>query len=249
MANPNSRQTLIEYCLRALGAPVIEINVDDDQVNDRIDEAIQFYQEYHSDAIIRTYRKHQITQQNITDGYIDIPDQLLYVSRIFPLANNSTSSSGMWSARYQMHLNDVYDLQYAGALVNYEMTRQFLEMLDMQLNGVPPVRFNRHMNRLFIDLDWSYRITAGEYIMVDAYTTIDPNTYTDIYNDLFLKKYCVALIKRQWGANLIKFEGVQLPGGVTMNGRQIFDDANADILKLEEEMELKYQKPVDFFVG
>lgn len=249
MANPNSRQTLIEYCLRALGAPVIEINVDDDQVNDRIDEAIQFYQEYHSDAIIRTYRKHQITQQNITDGYIDIPDQLLYVSRIFPLANNSTSSSGMWSARYQMHLNDVYDLQYAGALVNYEMTRQFLEMLDMQLNGVPPVRFNRHMNRLFIDLDWSYRITAGEYIMVDAYTTVDPNTYTDVYNDMFLKKYCTALIKRQWGANLIKFEGMQLPGGVTINGRQIFEDANADVLKLEEEMELKYQKPVDFFVG
>lgn len=249
MANPNSRQTLIDYCLRVLGAPVIEINIDDDQISDRIDEAIQFYQEYHSDAIIRTYRKHQITQQNITDGYIDIPDQLLYVSRIFPLANNSTSSSGMWSARYQMHLNDVYDLQYAGALVNYEMTRQFLEMLDMQLNGVPPVRFNRHMNRLFIDLDWSYRITAGEYIMVDAYTTIDPNTYTDVYNDMFLKKYCTALIKRQWGANLIKFEGMQLPGGVTINGRQIFEDANADVQKLEEEMELKYQKPVDFFVG
>jgi hypothetical protein len=235
MASPNSRQTLIDYCLRSLGQPVIEINIDDDQVSDRVDEAIQFYREYHSDAIIRHYRKHQLTQQNITDGYIDIPDQLLFVSRIFPLANNTVSSSGMWSARYQMHLNDVYDLQYAGALVNYEMTRQFLEMLDMQLNGVPPVRFNRHMNRL--------------YVLVDAYSAIDPETYTDIYNDMFLKKYTTALIKRQWGINLKKFEGIQLPGGVTMNGQQIYQEAIEEIKQLEDEMELKYEKPVDFFVG
>jgi hypothetical protein len=249
MAIPTSRQTLIDYCLRKLGAPVIEINVDDDQVSDRVDEALQFYQEYHSDAVIRTYLKHQITATDVTNKYVDIPDRLLFVSRIFPMTNNSSSSSGMWSARYQMHLNDVYDLQYAGALVNYEMTRQFLEMLDMQLNGVPPVRFNRHMNRLFIDVDFGRTIIEGDYIMIDAYTTIDPDTYTDIYNDIFLKKYTTALIKRQWGANLIKFEGIQLPGGVTMNGRQIWDDANAEIEKLEEEMELKYEKPVDFFVG
>lgn len=249
MPLPNSRQTLVDYCLRSLGAPVIEINIDDDQVSDRVDEAIQFYREYHSDAIIRDYRKHLITQQNITDGYISIPDQLLFVSRIFPLANNSTSSSGMWSARYQMHLNDVYDLQYAGALVNYEMTRQFLEMLDMQLNGVPPVRFNRHMNRLYIDLDYGYRINAGEYVMVDAYSAIDPETYTDIYNDMFLKKYTTALIKRQWGINLKKFEGIQLPGGVTMNGQQIYQEATEEIKQLEDEMDLKYSKPVDFFVG
>jgi len=219
MASPNSRQTLIDYCLRSLGQPVIEINIDDDQVSDRVDEAIQFYREYHSDAIIRHYRKHQLTQQNITDGYIE------------------------------MHLNDVYDLQYAGALINYEMTRQFLEMLDMQLNGVPPVRFNRHMNRLYIDLDWGYRAAAGEYVLVDAYSAIDPETYTDIYNDMFLKKYTTALIKRQWGINLKKFEGIQLPGGVTMNGQQIYQEAIEEIKQLEDEMELKYEKPVDFFVG
>jgi len=148
-----------------------------------------------------------------------------------------------------MHLNDVYDLQYAGALVNYEMTRQFLEMLDMQLNGVPPVRFNRHMNRLYIDLDWGYRAVAGDYVMVDAYSAIDPETYTDIYNDMFLKKYTTALIKRQWGINLKKFEGIQLPGGVTMNGQQIYQEAIEEIKQLEDEMELKYEKPVDFFVG
>ena len=249
MATPSSRQQLIDYCLRSLGAPVIEINVDDDQVEDRVDEAIQFYQEYHSDAVIRTYTKHLITAQDVTNKYIDLPERYLFVSRIFPMTNNSSSSSGMWSARYQMHLNDVYDLQYAGALVNYEMTRQFLEMLDMQLNGVPPVRFNRHMNRLHIDVDWTRTIIEGDYIMIDAYSTIDPTTYTDIYNDIFLKKYTTALIKRQWGTNLSKFEGIQLPGGVTMNGRQILEDANQEIAKLEEEMEAKYEKPVDFFVG
>jgi len=172
MATPSSRQQLIDYCLRSLGSPVIEINVDDDQVEDRVDEAIQFYQEYHSDAVIRTYTKHLITAQDVTNKYIDLPERYLFVSRIFPMTNNSSSSSGMWSARYQMHLNDVYDLQYAGALVNYEMTRQFLEMLDMQLNGVPPVRFNRHMNRLHIDVDWTRTIIEGDYIMIDAYSKV-----------------------------------------------------------------------------
>jgi hypothetical protein len=249
MATPSSRQQLIDYCLRSLGAPVIEINVDDDQVEDRLDEALQFYQEYHSDAVIRTYTKHLITPTDVTNKYIDLPERYLFVSRIFPMTNNSSSSSGMWSARYQMHLNDVYDLQYAGALVNYEMTRQFLEMLDMQLNGVPPVRFNRHMNRLHIDVDWTRTIIAGDYIMVDAYTTIDPDDYTDIYNDMFLKKYATALIKRQWGINLKKFEGIQLPGGVTMNGQIIYQEAIEEIKQLEDEMEAKYEKPVDFFVG
>jgi len=249
MALPSSRQELVDYCLRKLGAPVIEINIDDDQISDRVDDAVQYYREYHSDAVIRTYVKHQITTANATNKYIDIPDRYIFVSRIFPMTNNSSSSSGMWSARYQMHLNDVYDLQYAGALVNYEMTRQFLEMLDMTLNGVPPVRFNRHMNRLYIDVDFANTIIPGDWIIIDASTTIDPDQYTDVYNDMFLKRYTTALIKKQWGANLIKFEGIQLPGGVTMNGRQLWDDANAEIDKLEDEMESKWEKPIDFFVG
>ena len=249
MALPSSRQELVDYCLRKLGAPVIEINIDDDQISDRVDDAVQYYREYHSDAVIRTYVKHQITTLNAANKYIDIPDRYIFVSRIFPMTNNSSSSSGMWSARYQMHLNDVYDLQYAGALVNYEMTRQFLEMLDMTLNGVPPVRFNRHMNRLYIDVDFANTIIPGDWIIIDASTTIDPDQYTDVYNDMFLKRYTTALIKKQWGANLIKFEGIQLPGGVTMNGRQLWDDANAEIDKLEDEMESKWEKPIDFFVG
>ena len=155
----------------------------------------------------------------------------------------------MWSIRYQIALNDTYDLQYTGALLNYEMTRQHLAMLDMQLNGVPPVRFNRHMNRLYIDGDWGGTLIANDYILVDGYVSIDPDVYTDVYSDMFLKRYTTALLKKQWGANLIKFEGIQLPGGVTMNGRAIWDDANAEIDKLETEMELKYSTPVNFFVG
>jgi len=252
MPAPSSRQELIDYCLRSLGAPVLEINVDDDQVNDRIDEAFQFWNEYHMDATLKTYRKVQITQEIAANKYVDLPDSCLFITRVLPLTNNSSNSSGMWSARYQMHLNDVYDLQYAGALVNYVETRQFLEMLDMILNGVPPIRFNRHMNRLFIDIDFSYTIAVGDWIIVEAYETLERDgsgAHTKVYNDMFLKKYATALIKRQWGQNMSKFEGMQLPGGVTMNGMKILEDANAEIEKLEIDMELRYAKPVDFLIG
>jgi hypothetical protein len=252
MPAPSSRQELIDYCLRSLGAPVLEINVDDDQVNDRIDEAFEFWNEYHMDATLKTYRKVRVTEQIAAQKYVDLPDSCLFVTRVWPLTNNSSNSSGMWSARYQMHLNDVYDLQYAGALVNYVETRQFLEMLDMLLNGVPPIRFNRHMNRMYIDIDFAYTIAVGDWIIVEAYETIEKEgsgAYTKVYNDIFLKKYATALIKRQWGQNMSKFEGMQLPGGVTMNGMKILEDANAEIAKLEADMELRYAKPVDFFIG
>lgn len=249
MAVPNSRQTLVDYCLRNLGAPVLEINIDEDQINDRVDEAIQFYQEYHSDAIVKTYRKHQVEQADMENKYLSLPDELLFVSRVFPLTNNSANATSMWSARYQLHLNDIFDLKYAGSMVNYTMTRMYLETLDLLLNGVPPVRFNRHMNRLFIDIHWAQDVVVGDYIIVEGYQAVDPETYTDIYNDIFLKRYLTALLKRQWGANLIKFEGMQLPGGVTLNGRQIFDDANAEITALEEQMDSKYSFPPDFYVG
>jgi hypothetical protein len=249
MAKPNSRENLIEYCLRSLGAPVIEINVDEDQVEDRIDEAIQFYREYHSDAIVRVYRKHQVSTIDIENGFITLPDSLLFVNRIFPF-NRTSSGTDMFSVDYQIHLNDIYDLQHAEGLVHYEMTKQYLSLIDRQVNGMQQLAtFSRHQNRLYIEGDWTTRIAAGEYIIVEGYESIDPDTYTDIYNDRFLKKYATALIKRQWGLNLIKFEGMQLPGGVTLNGRQIYDDAVQDIEKIEEEMQLTYEMPPDFFVG
>jgi len=248
MAVPNSRQTLIDYCLRTLGEPVLEVNIDEDQLSDRIDEALQFYQEYHSDAIYKVYHKHQITAADITNEYISIPDAITTVQRIFPL-NDENSSINMFDARYQIHLNDIFDLRNAGALSNYYQTQQYMSTIDLLLNGTEQVRFNRHMNRLYIDADWGEDLKENDYIIVDAYRIVDPDTHTDVYNDMFLKRYAVALIKKQWGANLIKFEGMQLPGGVTLNGRQLYDDAVTEIAAVEEQMQLKYEMPPDFFMG
>lgn len=248
MAVPNSRQTLIDYCLRTLGEPVLEVNIDEDQLSDRIDEALQFYQEYHSDAIYKVYHKHQITAADISNEYISIPDAITTVQRIFPL-NDENSSINMFDARYQIHLNDIFDLRNAGALSNYYQTQQYMSTIDLLLNGTEQVRFNRHMNRLYIDADWGEDLKENDYVIVDAYRIVDPDTHTDVYNDMFLKRYAVALIKKQWGANLIKFEGMQLPGGVTLNGRQLYDDAVTEIAAVEEQMQLKYEMPPDFFMG
>lgn len=250
MAKPNSRQDLIDYCLRSLGAPVIEINVDEDQVSDRIDEAIQFYQEYHSDAVVRIYKKHKVTQADIDNRYIPIGDEILFVNRIFPI-NGGTTGTGMFSVDYQIHLNDIFDMQNAyGGLLNYEMTQQYLSLIDRQISGMQHIStFSRHLDRLAIEIDWEANVSVGSFIIVEGYQAINPDTYTDVYNDRFLKKYATALIKRQWGLNLIKFEGMQLPGGVTLNGRQIYDDAVQDIEKIEEEMQLTYEMPPHFFVG
>jgi len=248
MAKPNSRESLINYCMRSLGAPVIEINVDEDQVEDRIDEAIQFYQEYHSDAVVRVYRKHIVTTDDVTNQYITLPNSLLFVNRIFPF--NSSSGSGMFSIDYQIHLNDIFDLKGHGSLLNYTMLKQHMSLMDQQINGMQQLStFSRHQNRLYVEADWSDKISAGEYIIIEGYETVDPDAFNDVYNDRFLKKYATALIKRQWGLNLIKFEGMQLPGGVTLNGRQIYDDATQDIEKIEEAMQLTYEMPPDFFVG
>ena len=249
MANPTSRQGLIDYALRRLGAPVIEINVDDDQIEDRIDDALQFYQEYHSDATMRIYLKHELTAEDITNRYISLNDIILYVKRIFPFVGDS-SNINMFSVKYQMHMNDLYDLSYIGDLLYYEMVQQYMSLLDMKLNGQSEFsRFNRHMNELHLDIDWESDVKAGDYVIVECMRIVDPSTYTDVYNDMFLKQYATALIKQQWGANLIKFEGMQMPGGVTINARQIFEDANLELEKIREQMQLNYEMPPDFYVG
>jgi len=249
MANPTSRQGLIDYCMRRLGAPVIEINVDEDQIEDRIDDALQFYQEYHSDATMRIYLKHQITAQDISNRFISLNDNILYVKRIFPFIGDS-SSINMFSVKYQMHMNDLYDLSYIGDLLYYEMVQQYMSLLDLKLNGASEFsRFNRHMNELHLDIDWESDIKENDYVIVECMRIVDPSTYTDVYNDMFLKQYATALIKQQWGANLIKFEGMQMPGGVTINARQIFEDANLELEKIREQMQLNYEMPPDFYVG
>ena len=208
MAKPNSRSTLIDYCMRALGAPVVEINVDDDQVEDRIDEALQFYQHYHADAIEKVYLKHQLTAIDISNGYIPIPDLVTDVVRIFPLREKNTGDS-MFDVKYQMHLNDIFSLGYMGSLVDYEMTQQWLSLVDMLVDSDDKhVSFDRHKNQLRIDMDWSVEVQVDDYIIVECYRIIDPATFTDIYNDYFLKRYATALIKMQWGINLSKFEGM-----------------------------------------
>jgi hypothetical protein len=249
MPSITSREQLVSYCLRNLGAPVIEINVDDDQVEDRVDEAIQFYQEYHSDAIVRQYYKHQVDADDIANKYVTLPESLIFVNRIFPF-NGSNNGSGMFSLDYQIHHNDMFSLKNPSSIVNYEMTKQYMALIDRQINGMQErSTFSRHQNRLYVESDWKNSISVGDYIIVEGYQTIDPETYTDVYNDRFLKKYATALIKRQWGANLIKFEGMQMPGGVTLNGRQLFDDAITEIREIEEAMESAYSFPPDFFVG
>jgi len=251
MAGPTSRQGLIEYCLRRLGDPVIEINVDDDQLEERIDDALQMYQEYHSDATVKTYLKHLVTADDVTNEYIPVSDSIIYVSRLLPINNAFGASRNFFDIKYQMMLNDIADLQnWAGDLAYYEQMQQYLSVLDMKLNGHPQVEFARRQNRLYIHGDFADSdIKEGDYIIAEVYQIVDPDTHTSVYDDMWLKEYSTALIKQQWGANLIKFEGMQLPGGVTLNGRQLFDDAVQDIERLRERIRLEHELPPNFFVG
>jgi len=251
MAGPTSRQGLIEYCLRRLGDPVIEINVDDDQLEERIDDALQIYQEYHSDATVKTYLKHLVTADDVTNEYIPVSDSIIYVSRLLPINNAFGASRNFFDIKYQMMLNDIADLQnWAGDLAYYEQMQQYLSVLDMKLNGHPQVEFARRQNRLYIHGDFADSdIKEGDYIIAEVYQIVDPDTHTSVYDDMWLKEYSTALIKQQWGANLIKFEGMQLPGGVTLNGRQLFDDAMQDIERLRERIRLEHELPPNFFVG
>ena len=319
MANPSSRQGLIDYCLRRLGHPVLEINVDDDQIEDRVDEALQYYREFHFDGVELVYLSakveassiditglnaadftpgEKITGQtsgatafvitntdantlsvkdvsdtdftadedivgftsgatatlsgNITKGnydnkYFDISDSVIGVNRVLPFTSK-TRGIDLFDVRYQILINDLYSIQ-SSDLIYYSQVQTQLSLMNDLLVGEKPVRFNRHMNRLYVDMDYKQDVDIGDYIIVEGYRILDPDTFTDVYNDMMLKRYTTALIKLQWGVNLKKFEGVQLPGGVTLNGQQIFNEAQDELKELEREMESTYQLPVDFFVG
>ena len=249
MAKPKSRKELSDYCLRALGAPVIEINIDNDQIGDRIDDAFQFYQEYHADATIRRYRKHQVTATDITNKYITLPESFIYITRVLPFKANA-GGTGDFNIEYQIMLNDIYDLRGPGSILHYAMSQDTLALIDQIFDGKDQtVRYNRHMNQLFMETRWGTDIREGQFVIIEGYETINPADYTDVYNDIFLKRYLTALIKRQWGTNLKKFEGMQLPGGVTINGQQIFEEANEEIQRIEEEMQSRYEMPPLDFMG
>ena len=251
MSSPASRQQLIDFCLRRLGEPVIEVNVDEDQIQDKVDDALQVYQEYHSDATKRIYLKHLVTDTDVQNEYISISSDIIYVSKLFPVSSTFQTSWNFFDIKYQMMLNDITDLQnFAGDLAYYEQLQQYLTLLDMKLNGSPQVQFSRRENRLYIFGDFGDQdIKAGDYVVAEVYQILNPDTNTSIYNDKFIKNYTTALIKQQWGQNLIKFEGMTLPGGVTLNGRQLYDDASTDLERLREKLRLDHEEPIDFFVG
>lgn len=280
MAQPSTRQELIDYCLRKLGAPVLEINVAQEQIEDLVDDAVQYFQERHFDGVYPTFLKYKITQDDIDRGkasgaggvgvttttgtstivgtattfnyyensnYLQVPNSVIGINKIFTFGGSNSISSGMFSIKYQLFLNDIY---YWGSteLLTYAMTKTYLEDIDFLLNTQKQIRFNQRQDRLYLDIDWS-SVAAGEYFVIDCYRMMDPSSYSQVWNDSFLKKYLTSLIKRQWGQNLIKFQGVKLPGGVELNGRQIYDDGQRELDVIMDQMSSTYELPPLDMIG
>lgn len=283
MAQPTTRQELVDYCKRKLGAPVLEINVADEQIDDLVDDAIQFFQERHFDGVYPAFYKYKVTQNDIDRGragygssqtlvgiastsvttnivgtattfnyfensnYLQMPPNIIGVNKIFTFDGGSTITHNMFSVKYQLFLNDIY---YWGAteILSYAMVKTYLEDLDFLLNTQKQIRFNKRQDRLYLDLDWG-SVTTNQYFVIDCYSTLDPNDYSRVWNDSFLKPYVTSLIKRQWGQNMMKFTGVKLPGGVELNGRQMYDDAQKEIDVLMEKMSNTYELPPLDMIG
>lgn len=258
MPTVTNRQQFKDYCLRRLGFPVIEINVDDDQVEDRVDDALQYWQDYHFDALQKVYYVKRLDATDVQNRYINLDPavtvdsqnnsvHIIGVTRIFPITS-TINSSNMFDLRYQLRLNELYDFTSA-SYVNYTLTMQHLRSLELMFTGEVPIRYQRHMNRLFCDLAWGREAQAGSVVVAECYALVKPEQYASVWNDRWLKEYATALIKRTWGANLSKFKGVQLPGGVVLNGDTLFTQANEEIAKLEAEMLDSYSLPVEFFMN
>jgi hypothetical protein len=259
MATIASRTDFKDYCLRRLGAPVIEINVDDEQVEDRIDDALQYWQDYHFDGLQKIYYIKRLDDTDITNRYINLSPsvtrddgnnsiEIVGVTRIFPI-QDSQATVNMFDLRYQLRLNELYDFTSA-SYINYTLTQQHLRSLEIMFTGEVPIRFQRHMHRLFVDWNWgASEAPSGTVVVAECYAAINPSVYTGVWNDRWIKEYATALIKRTWGNNMKKFNGVQLLGGVTMNGQKIFEEAEAEIERLESEMEKNYGSPLEFYLN
>jgi len=281
MAQPTNRTELINYCKRQLGAPVLEINVADEQIDDLVDDALQYFHERHFDGVTQTFLKYKVTQDDIDRGkgrgssnpigivtttastnivgtattfsyeensnYLQIPPHVIGISKIFHFDGSNTTTNNMFSVKYQLFLNDIY---YFGSteILTYAMTKRYLEDIDFALTTQKQIRFNQRQDRLYLDIDWG-SVTVDDYIVIDCYRLLDPNDFSRVYNDSFVKRYLTALIKRQWGQNLIKFQGVKLPGGVELNGRQIYDDAEKELDKIKEVMSNTYELPPFDMIG
>ena len=241
-----SREALKQYALRALGAPVLEINVDEDQLEDRLDEAIEYWHQYHSEGVERVYLKHEVTQDDIDNKYVPVNDLVYGITRVIPISQTQ-SSKNLFDIQYQLRLHDLYDLT-STSIIYYQNVMNHIALLDMQLNGPQMFRFNRLQNALYIDFNWQQDVAVGNMIVFEAYRILDPQVYTRVYNEPWLKHYVTALFKRQWAINIKKFSGIQLPGGVTMDGNALYDEAINEIKDLEEELRTK-SAPLDFFLG
>ena len=285
MATPSSRSELADYCKRQLGAPVLEINIADEQVEDIMDDAIQFFQERHFDGVSQSFLKYKIRQTDIDRGranmrgqsgdkttgittetvsttiagisttftfyensnYLEVPPEIIGVTKIFHYDGANTITNNMFSVKYQLFLNDIY-FWGATEMLTYAMTKTYLEDINFLLTTQKQIRFNQRMDRLYLDIDWG-GVTVGDYFVIDCFRALNPADYGRVYNDSFLKKYTVALMKRQWGQNLLKFQGVKLPGGVELNGRQIYDDAQKDLEIIREQMSNMYEMPPLDMIG
>ena len=247
MAVPSTRTELKEFCLRKLGKPVIEINIDDDQMEDRIDEALAYYHDYHFDGAEKTFLKHIVTADNKTNNYIDITDgNIIGIVNIFDIGD-ATSTNNLFNVRYQIALNDLYDLARYD-LVPYYMNMMNIRFIEEMLIGKQPLRYNRHINKLHIDMDWG-KVAVGNYLVAEVYSKIDPETYNDVYSDRWLLRYTTSLFKVQWGQNLSKFVGMTLPGGIQFNGDQIMQQGVEDKRNLEQEMISSFSLPVTDMIG
>jgi hypothetical protein len=282
MAQPASRQQLVDYCKRKLGAPVLEINVADEQIDDLVDDAIQFFQERHFDGVSQIFLKYKITQDDVDRGrapggnipaagivtttatanivgtattftygensnYIQVPPSVIGITKIYHFDGTNTTTNNMFSVKYQLFLNDIY---YWGSteILTYAMVKTYLEDINFLLTTQKQIRFNQRMDRLYLDIDWG-SVTVGDYLIIDCYRALDPNDFTRVWNDSFLKPYLTSLIKRQWGQNLIKFQGVKLPGGIELNGRQLYDDAQKELDVIMEKMSNTYELPPFDMIG
>jgi hypothetical protein len=246
MALPTNRQEFKNYCLRKLGAPVIEINVDNDQVEDRIDEALRYFWDYHFDGADKIYYKYQVQPADITNRYITMPENIIGVVNLFEIGQ-ALNTNNLFNIRYQIALNDLYTLTSV-SMVPYYMAMQHVQFLEQMLVGKQPLRYNRHMNMCFIDMDWSI-INPGDYLILEAYQIVDPDQFPRCWGDRWLARYAECLIKEQWGQNLKKFEGMQMPGGLKFNGQKIFDEAIQEKAALEKEMIYTYSLPVTDMIG
>jgi hypothetical protein len=247
---PTDRETYKNWCLRQLGWPVININVDDDQVDDCVTAALEYWHDFHFDGVERMYVKHQLTQTDKDNGYLPVDTHVIGVTRIWPLVN-SAYGGDMFNWQYQFRLNDMATFSagtQTGSFQNYTITRSYMSMLDQIFNGQQPIRYNRHTDKVYFDVDWD-KINVGEWLIIEAYIITDPTTYTKAWNDRLLKDLGTAYIKRVWGANMKKFGGMQLPGGITLNGKETYDEAVAEIKEIELKIRLEHEEPPQMQVG